>query len=353
MLTSRTLTLFAALLLASLTSCVEYNAPPEPQLVFPMAGLFTVGEPLTIEFSEPIRPDTLSISVYDAGEGARDIENERVAGLEAKLSGCTPATSPCGNASITMAEDGLSAELLLMGEEFSKIKVPFELEIASGLMDTDGNATAAPWSFDFLFGIAEAGNGEPVEFEDGHYILVGQIQQPLPAVLVVAMDIQAKENGEFALAGVKAKALEGFPKNTNNPDELFIDATENGFGIFATGQISPDGDGRFLQTEPFDVNLSIGPVGITLTDVRVAGSVIELDGHDSVDGNISFSSVVLDTGSGDPFTYDAGNTTVALTWVATGDLPEGYSTLCGDNLCGHVEFQCNPPEEFPPAGFCE
>ncbi len=342
-----------AALAVGVSGCAEFDSPPEPKLVFPMAGLFTVGEPLTIEFSEPIRPETLSISVYDAGEGARDIENERLSGLEPKLSDCTVATSPCGEASLTVAEDGLSAQLLLGGDEFSKIKVPFELEIAAGLMDMNGNATAAVWSFDFLFGLAEAGNGEPVEFEDGHYILVGQIQQPLPAVLLLVIDLQAKENGEFAMAGVKAKALEGFPKNTTNPDEMFIDTTENGFGVFAVGQVSPDGDGRFLQTEPFNVNLSIGPVGITLTDVRVAGAVVELDGHDSIDGNISFSSVVLDTGSGEPFTYDAGNTTVSMTWVAQADLPEGFSTLCGDNLCGDVGFQCNPPEEFPPAGFCE
>lgn len=346
--------LIAALIaLVPLAGCVEYDAPPEPKLVFPEEGLFTVGEPLTLEFSEPIRPESLAISIYDAGESARDIENERVAGLEPKLRQCTVATSPCGDATLTVAEDGLSAEILLMGDEFSKIKVPFELEIASGLMDMDGNATAAPWSFDFLFGLAQVGNGEPVEFEDGHYILVGQIQEPLPAVLLIVMDIQAKENGEFAMAGVKAKALEGFPKNTTNPDEMFIDTTENGFGVFAVGQISPDGDGRFLQTEPFDVNLSIGPVGITLTEVRVAGAIIENNGHDSVDGTISFSGIVLDTGGGDPFTYDAGNTAVSITYVAPEDVPEGFSTLCGDNLCGDVTFQCEPPAEFPPAGFCE
>lgn len=349
MLTRATLILA---LLAPLGGCTEFDAPPEPRLVFPPAGLFTVGEPLLLEFSEPIRPETLSISVYDADDNARTIENERTAGLAPKLAGCTAATSPCGEASLTVADDGLSAELLLGGDEFSKIKVPFELEIAAGLMDQEGNATAAPWNFDFLFGLTDAGNGEPVAFEDGHYILVGQIQQPLPAVLLLVIDIQAKDNGEFAMAGVKAKALEGFAKNTTNPEEMFIDTGENGFGVFAVGQISPDGDGRFLQTEPFDVNLSIGPVGITLTEVRVAGAVVESNGHDAVDGNISFSGIVLDTGGGEPFTYDAGNTTVSVTYLPDELRPEGFSTLCDDNLCGAVTVQCDPPADFPPAGFC-
>jgi hypothetical protein len=335
------------------TGCAEFDAPPEPSLVFPEEGLFTVGEPLMIEFSEPIRAETLSISIYDAGESARDIENERLAGLEPKLAGCTVATSPCGEVSLAVAEDGMSAQLTLGGDEFSKVKVPFELEIAPGLSDLKGNATAAPWSFDFLFGLAERGDAERVEFEDGHYILVGQIQEPLPAVLLVVIDIQANDFGEFAMTGVKAKANDGAPKNTSNPDEMFIDTGENGFGIFATGMISPDGEGRFLQTDPFDVGLSIGPVGITLTDVRVAGAVLKDNEHDQIDGTISFSSIILDTGSGEPFTYDAGNAPAVMTYVAPGEVPEGYSNVCGDNLCGAVEHQCEPPENFPPLGICQ
>ena len=342
--------LFLLIVLAG--GCVDFDAPPEPKLVFPEEGLFTVGEPLMITFSEPIDPGSLSISIYDAGDGARDIENVRLEGLEPKLAGCTLGTSPCGDATLALSEDGLSATLNLGGDAFSKIKVPFELEIASGLSDLGGNATASPWTFDFQFGLASAGSGEPIDFEDGHYILVGQIQQPLPAVLLVVFDIQATEFGAFAMAGVKAKALEGFPKNTNNPEEMFIDTSSDGFGIFATGTISPDGQGRFLQTEPFDVELSIGPVGITLTEVRVAGAVLAVDGHDSVDGTISFSSIILDTGGGEPFTYDAGNAPVALTYAAQESLPEGYATVCGDNLCGIVTSQCEPPADFPPAGIC-
>ncbi len=354
----------AIFLTATTFGCATYDAPPEAELALPSGGTYEVGASLQLAFSEPVAADSLRVRVWSAAPEDRTVENEHRPGLTPTVDTCGVATegSSCPKvATFALADDGLSATLELSGPEFAAAKVPWQLEVLSGLQDRGGKAAGIPYYFDFQFAPAipdgtdgtdgTDGPAEPVEFTDGVYLLVAPIEDPLPVTLQMYFEAEAMDDGRFAWAGGKGIAKAGFAKNTSNPDELHVDVTGKGFAVFPVGRVTKDGDARFVATEPFDIFIDLAGIGISLSGVRVTGAIVEhpTTGEDRIEGTISFEKLTLD--AGEPFDYPAGNAPFAMTQLHGEKIPENIPRLCGD-LCGGVTVQCNPPEGFPGAPFC-
>ncbi len=334
----------AAALLAS--ACV-YDGPPEVRLVAPEGGTFVRGDPLRLEFSEPIDPSTLVLRIWP---NRRDGEGELASGLEPRLPDCTPGSS-CGATRLAVADDARSATLTL-DEELGRPDVPLILEVAEGLGDEGGAKTGVASLFDFQFRHTRKANEEPVEFDQGVYVIVAEIADPIPAVLTLITETRVAPDGRAALAGAEGDEINGAPKNTRDPANLIVDAGPEGYAVFTGGFVTLDGGERFLETDPIEMTLVLGPIIVAIHDVRINAKIVrsEETGRDRLDGTLSFSSVTLNPGE-DGFDYPAGNAPFSADRVPDELVPAGTPQLCGD-LCGAVDGICEPPVDFPPADFC-
>jgi len=328
-------------------------------LPLPAAGLFELGMPLTLTFSEPIRPETLTVRVWPSRPEDKDIEDEFRVGVMPVVTDCS-TSSACSNAQLTVLPDRQTAELVLTDSQFGEAKFPWVLEVLPGIQDDDGRETRAPYWFDFQFSPAipsvdGTDGGEPVlvDWNDGLYLLHAQIEDPFKVPLNMALDIIAKPDGVFMMGGVKLTAMDSAPKNTTNIDELMVDITDQGFGVFAQGNVTLDGEQRFLATEPFDVNIAISSIKIQLSGMRLTGAVVPhpATGEDRVEGTLTFSGLTLDFGTGEPVSYDGDNTDFFMEKIVDADVPEGAGQLCG-SPCGAVTSQCEPPDSFSIEEYC-
>lgn len=346
----------ALLVCVSIVSVVggcSYDPPPAVHLQQPAGGVFHKGDPLTLAFTEPVKAESLAVRIWSAAPDARTGEGEHVAGLQPTLPSCTPLTSPCGEVELTLAADARSATLHLGGETFTKVKVPWQLEVQAGLSDPSGRETGVPAYFDFEFAPGTEGGGETIAFDSGVYMLVADIADPLPATLRLFSDMHVLSDGRLRFAGAKAVANPTAPKNTAKVSELHVETGDKGFAVFPTGMVTIDGDERFLATEPFNIDIRIGPLSVFLSDVRITGVVRKRPetGHDRIEGTVSFAKITLSSDGADPFEYAASSTSFYADKVEDADVPEDAPRLCGD-LCGGVTAQCTPPEDFPGEEFC-
>ena len=339
-------------LMIGLLGCSEYNPPPIPVLELPPSGVHPTGEPLALTFSEAIDPNSLSIRVWPITAEHFTIENELVAGAEPAIDTCKVGSDGCEHASLTVAKDGKEASLQITGGLADQSMVPLRLEILEGLKDLDGNTTGTNHFFDFQFNPCSNTNTDPITFDDGYYLLMAEVTEPLPVILTLYNEIRVLSDGSFRWIGVDASILDGFAKNTTNPDEIILNTTDNSFALFATGLMSGGSDERCLASEPFDVLIRIDALEIILAGVRLNGAVLkeEVSGNDRIEGTISFESLTLKTGA-DPFVYNEGSASFVANPIPADKLPDGLPSLC-TTLCGDVPAQCDPPANFASAEFC-
>ncbi len=340
-------TILAAVSLA-LAACA-YDPPPEVTLDVPAEGSFLVGEPLRVHFSEPIDPDTLAIRVWPS---ERDIEGEIPAGTAPLLDTCRLADSPCGDAALALSEDATSAEIVLARSTLGAPGQPLILEITDDLTDAGGMARGIPEWFDVQFSPRREPNSEPVEFGDGVYIIVAEIDEPVPSIITLITDIRVVPDGSLALAAAEGDPIGDAPRNTRDPEQLMVDDTDNGFGLHAWGFVQQRDGARFIDTDPIDVNLSLG-VTLVIHDIRISGSIVydEELGADRIDGTVSFSGLTLNPGETES-SYPAGTKNFTADRAPDSLVPDGTPRVCGD-LCGAVTTQCEPPFDFPGETMCE
>jgi len=326
--------------------CETYDAPPEIKLRLPEDGVYTSGDALVLEFSEPIDPATLAIRIWPK---TVDLDNELLPGTVPHLNRCTTDTSPCETTALSLADDRLSATLQFDETDLGKPDVPLLVEVLPGLSDADGHDRSARSFFDVQFAPKTSAGG--ANFVNGTYLIVGQTTQPLPATLRLVTEFRTLEDGRVAITGAQGSTVGDAPKNTKNIDEIVINTTQDGFTIHGLGTLSTDAEGdRFLKTDPFEVHISIGPIVVELHEVILQGEVIKDEGdNDFIDGTLRFSGVTLITG--DSFEYEGGSAPVEGIFVPADKVPPGGPAVCGD-LCGDVP-QCEPPADFPGEGFCE
>jgi hypothetical protein len=334
-------------LLCALAGCA-YDPPPEVTMDIPPGGAFLVGDPLTLRFSEPIDPDSLAIRVWPS---ARDIEGELPADTAPLLDTCRLVDAPCGGADLIVADDGSSAQVVLARSSLGGPGLPLLLEVTRELSDRGGSSRGIPEWFDVQFSPRREANTEPVDFDDGVYIIVGEIDDPVPAIITLVTDIQVIPDGSLALAAGEGDPIGDAAKNTRDPAELQIDTTDNGFGIHAWGFVQQREGERFIDTDPIDVSLSIGVV-LVIREVRITGTIVHDDqlGTDRIDGTVSFSGITLNPGEGEA-NYPAGNTSFTADRSPDQLVPEGTPEVCGDP-CGAVTAQCEPPFDFPGDAMC-
>lgn len=330
----------------------EYNAPPEVSLELQADGTIPSGEPISMLFSEPIEAGSLALRLLPA---ERDIEKELVPGVEPVLGRCDVASSPCEGAALAVADDGMSATLTLP-DGLAPLGSPLVLEVAAGLSDRDGAAWTIPVLRDFQISPSGGGNGEPVAFEPGHYVLLAETTQPIPAVIRIIADIKVLEDGTFRLAGGKGKPLDGKPRNTINPDEFTLDTGEEGFGVFVSGQMTSQDGQRFLETEPFEVDLVVLGIPLEMTGLQLTGTASKDPdtGMDALDGTLSFEKLLIYFGA---TPTEFGRDQVPPVPFVARRIPdekvsEGAPEVCADDPCGAVTAQCAPPEGFPGDGIC-
>jgi hypothetical protein len=338
----------ATLVTTALAGCTAYDAPPESTLVLPEGGSFAAGQPVRINFSEPIDPDTLRVNVWP---DIRDIENEIPSGAEPIIDNCG---GDCGELLVEVSDDRRHAMVTFDAESLGKPGVPLLLEVLPGLADDLGNDTGAAEMFAIKFRPSDDRfNEEPVEFQDGIYILVGQVKDPLPATLTLVSDVQVDEAGEFRLAGAEGDEIQGAPKNTRRADEVTVDTTSQGWTAYATGFVKLEDGKRFLRSDPFNVELPLAGLVIKLDNVRLDAEITrpEETGNDRIEGTLSFEKLTLVNSVGGETEYEGGNTALIADWSAPEVAPEGYPEVCG-NLCGAVTGLCEPPGDFPGEDFC-
>lgn len=335
-------------LLLALGACA-YDGPPEVTLVAPAGGTFVTGDPLQLSFSEPIDPATLDLRIWP---NRRDTEGELPEGLTPKVESCTAASPRCGDATLTLAADNLSATITLAPATLGRPDVPLILEVKEGLADEGGMASGIARLFDFQFRHSRHANEAPVPFDQGVYLIVTELNDPIPSVITLMTDFRIAPDGRTALAGAECDEINGAPRNTRDPTSLIVDTTDMGFVVLASGFVTLDGEERFLETDPVAINLSLGPITVAIFDVRLTAKIVKHPetGVDQLEGILSYGKITLNPGE-DGFDYPAGNAAFVSDRVPDDQVPEGTPQLCGE-LCGAVTGACHPPDDFPPADFC-
>ena len=341
-------------LFATLSFGCTYEPPPDVVLEQTEDGVFRVGDSLILAFSAPVDPTTLAIRIHS---GDRDIEGLLTHLDEPLMATCHPADSPCGeDTELVMSDDRLSASVTLHPDTLGQPDVPLTLEVLTGLTGDSGIATGTEYWFDFQFKPTEedlVNSTEPIEFENGVYIIGAQVDQPLPVIVTLLTDFVVLPDGRMAMVGAEGDEIGDAPKNTMNPDELVVDESDQGFAVFATGRIRVSEGERFVESEPFEIKVIIGPVTATLEGVRMNGIMVadENGGVDRIEGTLSYTAITMQTGTGDPFLYDADSTTFIALYVPEEKIPEGTPQVCGDT-CGAVTGVCDQPESFPGDDIC-
>lgn len=339
--------------LTALAGCT-FDPAPEPALALPAEGVYRSGEPLWLDFSEPVRAECLRVRIWPA---ALDVEGELPDDLAPVMDTCRATETECdGGAVLTLEDDGTTATIELPPEGLGQPDVPRILEVLPGLCDLAGHRTGAPYYFDFQF-LPPKGEG-PGENPDiplllpATYVLVASIDDPLPAVLTYISDVRVLENGRFALAGAEGDEIGDAPKNTTNPEELFVDDTDSAYTVYAVGDVWREGGERFLSSEPFDIAIYEGPLLVEISNVRLHAKVVRQGEHDHLDGTLAFEAATLVIGD-NRHEYPGGSTTLVGVYAPEGTCEAGMPKICGD-LCGAAVLgQCFPPEDFPPPEFCE
>ena len=341
--------LLSAGALTLLSACEEYEPPPNASLQRSGEGSYEAGAPLTLNFSQPIVADSLSLSVWPASRGTRRVPE---ADVEPIIPPCAAAS--CDGIDVDIASNGSRATLTLDPELIGPGS-NIVLEILPGLRDRAGNTTGASYLYTIRF---RAGGGEElVDFEDGIFILGGAVNQPLRAVLTLVADIKVLPDGRFVLAGARGLVEDGADEMTRNPDEITVDDGDVSWALFATGTVTQNADGqRFLETDVFDVAIPVlgGSLFLYMFDVRISGEFIQDgDGNEALDSILSYESLTIYTVATDvAIDYDGDSTELLGDFVPPDRVPEGAPDLCG-NLCGNaVNGVCAPPADFPHPDFC-
>jgi hypothetical protein len=352
LLSRSNLTLLTTLLATASLQCEVYDPPPDVTLEAPQGGAWTEGQPVALRFSEPVNPASISLRVWRGD--VLDIENQIPADAVPLVDNCT--LNGCDPLELTLNDERTRLELSFPEDSLGQAGPPLLLQVLPGLEDDAGRRTGWAPEFTIQFRSASAcDNQEPVEFQNGMYIMAGSVTRPLPAIVKLISDVRVNPDGTFLLAGADGDAIGDFDPQTINPDEIELDTTANGWTMFVRGQVCLRNGQRLLETEIFDVNIPLSTFTVNLSTVKLVAEIIKDDqGNDLIDGALSYEAVrLIRPGQTTAPASPGGSAALRGTFIPA-DKPQFPNSprICGD-LCGAVVGKCEPPDGFPPQGACD
>ena len=323
-------------------------------MILPEVGAFDAGDPVKLDFSEPIDSSSFEVRVWQT---QLDEELEIPEDAEPVVASCSLEDADCDGLSITAVEDDdgiIGAELAFDPAGIGRPGTPLILEVRSGLADRDGYETGVSTYYNIQFRDPNGRfNDRPVPFEDGVFIFSSIIDKPIPAVLTLISDVRVLEDGRFYMAGGEGDEINGAPKTTVDPENLIVDPTEQGWAVHIEGFVKlTEDDRRLLETDPIDIRLPNMGIDVVLEATRLNAEVIKDEkGVDRFEGTLSFERLYVTIG-GRTQVKEGGSEALVGYWVPEGKAPENYPLVCGDQ-CGAIVGLCEVPDNFPPEGVCE
>ncbi len=350
------------LALAAAPACETYDPPPETSLVIPSGGQWFPSTPLTLRFTEPVDPATLTVSVWPTT--ALDAENFLVDDAQPLLADCNVAAAPCGETTFSLSDDGLTAQLSLDPLVTGWIGKPLFVQVHEDLADLAGRPRRVFDRFPFQVS-PEPSTNEPVEvnLETGVVAMVADLTSVLSGIyLRIILDIGIDpETGEMWMIGTVAKLNGDHPPNTTDPLHLDPRLDGEGWAVFFSGQVTKVSDEEyFIATDTADLHVKVlGLIDVQLKDLRLEGLIKPgqgPDGRDLISGTLTSSKVLM----GDP-ADPTDLAAAAAGWTATGlrasEIVDGLPRLCDAAPCTQLAadtgFDCQLPSPWTPGPDCQ
>lgn len=347
-------------------ACETYDPPPEVTLRIPAEGKWFLETPLSLEFTEPIAPESLALDFWPCNPEAHfDREGELLDTVEPIRGGCTTTAGSCDGITVAVAEDGLSATVthseVFTGELMA---TPLCVDARAGLEDLAGRQRKVLTRMAFQINPAVAQEPVEIELETGVMAMFSDMTDTMPGVylrMFVDLGID-KETGTVLVAGTVAQQVIDQEPNSTDPLSIGLYNDERGWTIFLQGTITelPSG-GYFLQTEPFLMEVKVlGIIGVRLEQLRLEATVTPGNGtgeRDFFEGIMLADKALLVT---DPVNPDDLGQAAART-VAFGlradELPTTpWPRLCAEVPCLEMKEEggdCQLPEPWTPPAHCE
>jgi hypothetical protein len=350
---------FTALSLAlGAAACDEYDPPPEARIIQPTVGFWTAGTPIELVFTESIDPASLVITIWPSEV---DLEGDFRPDVMPIVSACTLATTPCDGVLALELDETATEATLTQNDIFKDYEgKPLILEVHAGLADRAGRQRKVSTRFDFQVN-PRCGN-EPIDIalETGMMSLTANLQV-LPIWLHMYLDFAVdKDTGKFAVFGSFARLQQRTPQlapNYNHPDGFASDLSETGWAVYFTGCMVKQGDGFFLQSDPFDVNIVVlNTIPVTLTGFQVQGTLKAggaPDGRDFVSGTLSTSGGSFGS---PPNPVDPITTAWDGFGVLDAEIDVGLPRVCEEEPCAEMDdggADCQIPDPYVPGAVCE
>src|SRR6185369_1098959 len=112
----------------------------------PQLGYWTSETPIVVDFSEPIDPATLVVTIWP---GDKDIEGNFRPDVKPLVEHCSLATSPCQGMTLTLDAAATQATILQNNVFADRIGTPLVLRVEKGLADPLGKTRDVDTDFDF------------------------------------------------------------------------------------------------------------------------------------------------------------------------------------------------------------
>ncbi len=365
------------LLLVVLASACTYNPPPDVTLVAAEGKYFKLGDPIRLQFSEPVAKGSLSIRVWPGEEKFYTLEGERKADVEALVDTCGADDKSCaGGTTVALDSTRTEATLSIPADKLGILDRPLVLEVAGTLADDANHQRNVSVFFDFQIvetiwnpyaevvedlgedsgtEVAEdVAPPEPLGVVVGHFLFFAEFTSPIKLPQQFWSDLQInQQTGHFVLLMCDADPVDGAPKNTSNPAELKWDNGDESFIFVMHGKVQRDDEGKLtFQSEPFTMAQTIGPITFELRDMVASGSIDQSGDKAVWNGTLAVKEVYYEVG-GQETIYPADQANFQIFEVATELVPEGVPIVCMADPCSTIGGKCDLLPDWPPADVCE
>ena len=338
-MSSRTTTLIALLACACI-ACESYDPPPEVTLVVSQTGTWALDAPLELTFSEPIKSETLKISIWPF---ELDEEGEIATGVVPLVDSCTLGGDSCGDLGLTLGADASSAELDLSVLFADRQGEPYILEVHEGLTDSGGKVRITRSRFDFQVSPSSGSGPVVAELNSGVMLLVADRTEILPGVyLRLFVDIVIdSDTGDAWFAGTVAEldTASGAPPNTNDPEVMGLYENEKGWAISMTGKVTDLEPGKFyLETDPQTVTVMVhGLIWVQLQGFRFEATVTNgAEGdRDYGEGLLTADTILLGDPT-DPDDLGEGAAALTMTGIFAEEIDPALPQLCEEDPCAEM-----------------